>query len=217
MKRRRTILANVKGIRSSLSKGDWRQIFGSLTYKPEEDYVPGQITAFEHRLRSYCRRHRFPFHFVWVAEPHQSGKPHYHYLWWVPLGVKPPMPDKQGWWPHGWSRVEYVKYSVGSYISKYISKTTRIHLNGMHTHGVSGLTGEGKRVRRVVRAPHWLKPRLDYFRSDIRYERGVWYDFGLGKWHVGPFEFLRRAGYLLFFGHRTIQSGVITEGGLLYG
>lgn len=136
---------------SSNSGGSWVMV--TLTYRPETEWSPKHFTGFAKCLRAWAARRSIPCRYVWVMELTKAGKPHYHALVWVPKGITLPKADKQGWWPHGWSRTERARSAVG-YLAKYSSKGSCGEFPpGARIHGNGGLDG----VRPVLR--WWLLPR----------------------------------------------------------
>ena len=96
-------------------------LFLTFTYAPGLDWEPRHMTAFVKAVRDYLARRRLTCRYVWVLELHQSGRPHYHAVLWLPHGMRLPKPDLRGWWPHGATRIERARSPVG-YLAKYASK-----------------------------------------------------------------------------------------------
>ena len=89
----------------------------------------------------------------------RSRAPHYHPLIWLPKGLTLPKPDKQGWWPHGSTRIEYARNPIG-YIAKYASKGTDSEFSfppGARIHGSGGLSGSGLLESRWLKLPAWAR------------------------------------------------------------
>jgi len=203
--RSKAIKAQIEALRHVLTVGTaWMPVFVTLTYAPEHDYERGDITHCLNAMTEWARRRGFKLRVSWVAEPHQSGRPHYHLVTWVPYRLRLPKPDKQQWWKKGSSSTAKAR-APWRYMAKYISKDSVI--SGMRSYGARGLEKEGQRLTRMFRAPDWLKPRLNYDKSDIRKHGAIWYDYGLYLWHIGPWEFVRFAGGALIFKEQPIQSG----------
>lgn len=81
----------------------------TLTYREVDAFEPLHITKLLKCIRSWLARRGRKLHYVWVAELQQRGALHYHLLIWLPRGLTLPKPDKQGWWPHGSTRIEWAR------------------------------------------------------------------------------------------------------------
>jgi hypothetical protein len=102
-----------------------------------------------------------------VLEFQKSGNPHYHLLLWLPLGITLPKPDKRGWWPCGFTKIEWAKNAVG-YIAKYASKGDSLvqPAKGARMHGNGGMTGQALLEQRWWKLPQWLREDHDVQPSD---------------------------------------------------
>lgn len=136
----------------------WKVCMLTLTYRPDVDWAPGQISALVRHVRQYLKRKGVEMRHVWVQEFTKKGKPHYHMLLWLPLGLTLPKPDKRGWWSLGWTRIEWARNAVG-YIAKYASKADSLHRpeKGARMHGNGGLTDEAVVEQRWWKLPGWLR------------------------------------------------------------
>jgi len=96
--------------------------------------------------------------FVWVQEFTKKGRPHYHMLLWLPLGLTLPKPDKQRWWPFGMTKIEWARNAIG-YIAKYASKGDSLAqpAKGARMHGNGGLDGDALLEQRWWKLPTWLR------------------------------------------------------------
>ncbi|PZP59148.1 rolling circle replication-associated protein [Pseudoxanthomonas winnipegensis] len=145
-----------------LPSSPYRTALITLTYREDGMWAPGHISALIKHYREWFRRHGlgWAFHCVWVMEFTQLGRPHYHLVAWFPRGVKPPLPDKQGWWPHGDTQAVYARSPVG-YITKYASKSTSksaAHLpKKARLWGYAGLSMEERADIAFAKCPRWLK------------------------------------------------------------
>ncbi|QQQ03671.1 rolling circle replication-associated protein [Lysobacter enzymogenes] len=129
----------------------------TLTYAPEFEWQPSQLRVMLDHYRKWAKRNKCLFSYVWVMELHQSGKPHYHVVFWVTGGKVPPFPDAQGWWPYGKSNAKWAHSPVG-YIAKYASKGTTADLpKGSRLYGAGGLSIEARAQRSWSLAPKWLR------------------------------------------------------------
>lgn len=130
----------------------------TLTYRDVDGFEPRHISELLKRIRHWLDRRGQSFHYVWVAELQQRGALHYHVLIWLPKGLTLPKPDKQGWWPHGSTRIEWARHPVG-YLIKYASKfDIKEGLpKGARLHGSGGFDQAAKQIRRWFNLPTWLK------------------------------------------------------------
>jgi hypothetical protein len=170
----------------------------TLTYRPDVNWEPGQISALVRHIRQYLGRKGIPMRQVWVQEFTKKGRPHYHLLLWLPLGITLPKPDKRGWWPCGMTKIEWARNAVG-YIAKYASKADSLALpaKGARMHGSGGLTGEALLEQRWWKLPSWI--RADYKVPAEVIRRAV---AGTGGGYViqSTGEVLR-SPYIVFFKH----------------
>lgn len=136
----------------------WRVAMLTLTYRPDVDWAPGQISGVVRHIRQWLARKGFDMRFVWVQEFTKKGRPHYHMLLWLPLGLTIPKPDKQRWWPWGMTKIEWARNAVG-YIAKYASKGDALvqPAKGARMHGNGGLTGDALVEQRWWKLPGWLR------------------------------------------------------------
>jgi hypothetical protein len=134
-----------------------RSALGTLTYRPDVAWEPRHITDLLQHYAKWAKRRGFRFQCVWRMEPHADGRPHYHFVFWMPKGITPPMPDKQGWWKHGMTNVKWARSPVG-YIAKYAAKGAEdVYPKGARIWGAVGLTaGQRARAQWCV-APRWVR------------------------------------------------------------
>lgn len=138
----------------------YRVAMVTLTYRPDVGWSPKHVTELLQHYRMYFKRRKLVLHYVWGVELQGNGKPHYHVIMWLPKGITPPLPDKQGWWPHGMSNAKFV-YSAAGYVAKYASKAEG--QSGHHLPKRARLWGHGglKLFERApiayAVAPRWLK------------------------------------------------------------
>lgn len=143
-------------------KSRWKVAMLTLTYRPDVDWAPGQISTVVRHIRQWLARKGHEMRFVWVQEFTKKGRPHYHLLLWLPLGLTIPKPDKQRWWPWGMTKIEWARNAVG-YIAKYASKGDALHqpAKGARMHGNGGLTGGALIEQRWWKLPGWLRGRVE--------------------------------------------------------
>lgn len=132
------------------------------TYRPDADWKPNQIADLLRCIRKYLARKGIEFRYAWVQELTKRGRPHYHVLIWLPLGITLPKPDKQGWWPWGMTKIEWARNAIG-YIAKYASKGNDFQehgsfAKGARLHGNGGMTGAALLEQRWWKLPSWLRP-----------------------------------------------------------
>ena len=139
--------------------GKYRAAMITLTYRPGVEWEPGHVKTLLDHYRKWFKRRGFVFRAVWKLETTAAGIPHYHIVTWIPAGKenRPPLPDKQGWWPHGQTQAVFA-YSPVGYIAKYAAKEAQSRLpKGARIWGYCGLDAQGKfEVARAL-APRWLK------------------------------------------------------------
>lgn len=180
----------------------WKCAMLTTTYAPGRDWAPGQISDLVRHIRQYLKRRGVEMRHVWVQEFMKSGRPHYHMLIWLPLGVTLPKPDKRGWWPFGWTKIEWVRYAVG-YIAKYASKADSLHqpAKGARMHGSGGLTDEALLEQRWWKLPGWLRAEGGPMPSD-RVKRAATGTGGgflhpeTGEVYRSPYEVFFKGGWV---------------------
>ena len=143
-------------------KSRWKVAMLTLTYRPDVDWAPGQISMVVRHIRQWLARKGHGMRFVWVQEFTKKGRPHYHLLLWLPLGLTIPKPDKQRWWPWGMTKIEWARNAVG-YIAKYASKGDSLHqpAKGARMHGNGGLEGDALIEQRWWKLPGWMRERVE--------------------------------------------------------
>jgi hypothetical protein len=99
-----------------------RLVMITLTYEKIGDWRPGHIREFMLKLRKVLRKNINAY--AWVAENQMRGAVHYHVILLVEKGTNIPMPDKDGLWVHGSSRIETARspYYILSYAGKEYQK-----------------------------------------------------------------------------------------------
>ena len=141
---------------------EFRTAMLTLTYRPDVDWSANQIKDLVAHYRKWAKRRKVFFAYVWVMEPHQSGRPHYHMVFWVSGGEVPPMPDTQGWWPHGRTNARWA-HSPVQYIVSYASKrgySAQAYVElpaGARLWGSGGLDKPMRVQRSYFLAPSWFK------------------------------------------------------------
>lgn len=188
----------------------------TLTYRDEAEWQPRHISDLLTLMRKYARRRGIEIPYVWVAELTKRGRLHYHVMLWLPRGVTIPKPDKQGWWRHGSTRIEWARSPVG-YLCKYASKGTGDEFgfpSGARIHGAGGLDDAQKAHRRWCISPEWVKDAFPDWSHDIRpAEGGGWYSRKTGDIERSPWKIEYREGRLCAV--RFEQAGVYIPPGWL--
>lgn len=131
---------------------------------------------------------------VWVLELQKNGHPHYHIMFWLPAGKPLPKPDKQGWWPHGLTRVEWVKKAVG-YMTKYVSKRFLEENNhpltlptGVRIYGVGGLDALQRDEKAWWMSPAWVREIWSIQDRPRNAIGGGWMALKTGEWRPSPYQ-----------------------------
>lgn len=139
------------------AKARYRRAMVTLTYRNVEDWRADDVSYFMRLVRQWCKRRQISVRYVWVAELQKRGAVHYHVVFWLPVGVTLPKPDKQGWWPHGMTRIEWVKRPV-AYLAKYLSKDDADAFpKGCRIMGCGGLSDGARNERCWWLMPTWVK------------------------------------------------------------
>ena len=141
----------------------------TLTYRDVGEWRPGHLPALLQTMRKWVQRRGHGLRYVWVAELQRRGAVHYHLLLWLPKGLTLPKPDKQGWWPHGLTRIEWARKPVG-YLAKYASKGGEAaeFPKGCRLHGHGGLAAAARVIASWWRCPEWVR---SHWGSDHRPRR----------------------------------------------
>lgn len=161
----------------------WRAAMLTLTYRPDVDWDGRHVSECLRHARQWLKRRGVGIRYVWVMETTKAGKPHYHLVVWLPFGVKLPMLDLQGWWPHGMTRMEWAKCAVG-YVSKYVSKGEEGAALpfGARMYSVGGLEDVALDEARWWSLPAWLRDQLEFGIKDLLTAINEWhYDLVKGQ------------------------------------
>lgn len=227
-----------------LKDSPYRCAMVTLTYRHDGQWDKRHLIDLVMHYRKWFERNGNgeSFHYVWSMELTEIGRPHYHLVIWLPKGVKPPMPDKQGWWPHGMTQAKYAVSPVG-YIAKYASKAetkSGQHLpHGARLWGYGGLKMSERAPVAMALAPRWLKHLVHHESHVVKrvYERvertltfacGVyqqWHEkvtrkagwfvrsgYGAGTWFFSPFEFEGFGDKSIVLSHRGHVEMLTSEG-----
>lgn len=169
----------------------WKAAMVTLTYRPGLSYSPRHVSDFLQRARQWAARRGFPLRYVWVLELTKAGAPHYHAVLWLPKGTSMPKPDKQGWWSHGLTRIEWARNAVG-YIAKYASKGCDVQSlpSGARICGAGGLTDDARNERAWWLSPGWVRESWTSADRPRRAPAGVggWLSTVSGEWLPSPWR-----------------------------
>lgn len=136
----------------------------TLTYREVGAWDPRHISDLLRSIRQWLKRRGMRLRYVWVAELQQRGALHYHVVVWLPRGLTLPKPDKQGWWTHGSTRIEWARKPIGyllKYVSKLDSKSGLGFPRGARLYGCGGLDAFGRAVAQWFNLPHWAREVCD--------------------------------------------------------
>ena len=187
-------------------RSPYRVAMITLTYARDGMWEPGHIVGLIKNYREWFRRNAkqcaIPeLHYVWVMEMTEIGRPHYHIVMWMPEGVKPPLPDDQGWWPHGSTEAIFAHSPVGylaKYASKQESKSGRHMPKGARLWGYGGLKMVERGPVAFALAPTWVKRLVHHESHPVkrvfeRVERTLQWTAGVYQhWHE---KVIRKSGW----------------------
>lgn len=178
--------------------------FVTLTYRDDVEWGPRHVSDFLLHVRRHLARERITFRYVWVLELTKRGRPHFHCMIWLPHGVKIPKPDQAGWWPHGMTKIERARDSIG-YLMKYASKGLDGEdlPRGARICGAGGLYRLGRRFVRYWLLPRYVRTHFDHgvpesgVICDVhRLRGGGWASLETGEWIPAVLPIRDAAGVL---------------------
>lgn len=160
--------------------GSSRCAFITITYRPDAVWAAYHITQLQKCYEMWAKRRSIKISIVWVMELTKNGVPHYHLLIWLPKGITPPMPDKQGWWKHGNTNATWLK-KPSRYIAKYFSKSPskdgkHAFPKGARIFGHRGLSAMAMAVKRHYSLPYWLRKITEIGANCVKCFGGWWYN-----------------------------------------
>lgn len=167
----------------------------TLTYRDVDGFKPLHVSELLKRIRNWLARRGHTMRYVWVAELQMRGALHYHVLLWLPRGLTLPKPDKQGWWPHGSTRIEWARNAIG-YLCKYVSKFDGMAQlpKGARLHGAGGFDADAKSIRRWFNLPSWLQCLAGVQRRFVRIKGVGLVDGSTGVCMPSPWRVSIRGG-----------------------
>lgn len=136
-----------------------RAVFGTMTYRESAQWAPGHIRSFFDAIKQWCKRRGVPLRYVWAQELTKRGRPHYHFIIFLPKALSLPRPDKRGWWRHGMSKIETARCAV-AYLAKYASKcvgTAFALPKGARICGAGGLSAAQRDEKSWWMKPRWVR------------------------------------------------------------
>lgn len=189
-----TARLHVEEARQGGFRGRWAMV--TCTYRDEERWIAKQLSALLTHVRNYATRSGFVARYTWVLELTTRGRPHYHVLVWLPKGRTLPKPDKQGWWPHGMTKIEWARNAVG-YLAKYASKGIELAQrclipSGARMSGFGGLSKQSRIELRWWKLPEWVREHWSQV-CDVARTKGGYVNRQDG-------EFLASRFLVVFFG-----------------
>lgn len=195
---RKTIPPAANLLQQALGPKRYKAAMVTLTYRGVDDFEPKHISRFLDLARKWMARRGYKLHYVWVAELQKRGALHYHVLIWLPKGLTLPKPDKQGWWPHGMSKIEWARNAVG-YMVKYLSKmdSEGSFPKGCRLSGRGGLDASARSICRWINYSSWLK-RIAGVNTPIKRIKG------LGLVNMASGEVLRSPWQVIVAGGKII-------------
>ncbi len=194
---RSATITGARLLQEQITQGGHRTypVMVTLTYAMLDNWSSKHVTAYLKRCREWFRRRGHAFHYCWVAELQKRGAVHYHVMIWMPAKLRLPKPDKNGWWPHGMTRIEKARNAVG-YMAKYVSKESlnQEFPRGLRLHGRGGLSDKSKIELRWWAAPAWVR-RWTRSIADVRRSiGGGYFRVDTGEWRPSPYEVIRING-----------------------
>jgi len=190
----KTVKNSARCLRDSLkaSGAQFRMAMVCLTYADASAWRPGHLAEFFHRVKAYLSRRGLRPRYVWVAELQQRGAVHYHVLFFLPRGLTLPKPDKQGWWTHGSTEIQWARKAVG-YLAKYASKLTQkagAFPRGLRIAGAGGLEADSRRECRWWKLPAYVRSVFSVGVDPSRAPGGGFVARATGEWMASRYRFL---------------------------
>jgi len=150
----------------------WRA-FVTLTYRDGADWRPRHVSDFIRAMRRLLLKRGVVPRYLWVAELQRRGAIHYHFVFWLPVGVMLPKPDC-GYWDHGWSRIEKVRNPGIGYLIKYLGKCS-VHQpfpKGARTYGYGGLSLDSRDMASHHALPTYQRLKCEWYERVRRFGSG---------------------------------------------
>jgi len=174
----------------------FRAWFITLTYAPESEWAPKQVSVFLQRVRKWHESHGLTMRYVWVLEKTQRGRPHYHCVFWLPKRLSFPKPDKQGWWIYGNTQRAIGRRPV-AYIAKYATKAgDAFKVKGARLYGVGGVPRSQRDHLAFWRLSKWLRDWIPFGTRASRIRSVGWVSHDTGEIFKSPWAVVVVRGLL---------------------
>ena len=195
---KKTVINSARCLRDGLqaSGAQFRMAMVTLTYAEVAAWRPNHLSRFFGSVRKYFSRRGLRPRYVFVAELLGRGAVHYHVLFFLPRGLTLPKPDKQGWWPHGSTRIEWAKKAVG-YLAKYVSKLVQKECafpRGLRISGAGGLDADSRNECRWWKLPSYVREMWALRDYPARVAGGGFVSLASGEWIASRYRFLGLRG-----------------------
>lgn len=181
------VVRSAELLTESLQSGGfrYRAAFITLTYRDDASWDPRDISQCLAHYRKWAKRRGCFISYVWVLELTKRQRPHYHIVLFLPRGLTPPLPDKQGWWRKGCTNAKWARSAV-RYLAKYAGKDVVGSLpHGSRLWGCSSL-GVALRARlRWFLAPSWVRQFIP-IEDGVRRFHSWWVNASTGYAYLSP-------------------------------
>jgi hypothetical protein len=164
----------------------------TLTYWGDGLWQGKHISDYLRRVRQHAAAEGYALRYQWVMELTKRGRPHYHILWWGPVGYQFPKADVAGHWRFGFTRTEAARKPVG-YLVKYASKggdscELGAIPRGARLCGTGGCSGHERHATHRAGLPMWLDASLQPGARARRVPRVGWVCCLTGEVFASPFK-----------------------------
>jgi len=191
---RRVVIASADAARQSAERGGSRlwAVFVTLTYRQAEGFgawSTRDVSEYINRVRTWLGRRAVALRYQWVLELQQSGRPHYHIIFWLPRGLKLPKPDSSGHWTKGQSNIKEATQPVG-YLVKYVSKgDTELQFpKGARLFGTGAPEADVRHATHRAGLPMWLSEKTDPASRCTKVARVGWVERATGAIFPSPYK-----------------------------
>jgi len=191
---RRVVIASADASRIAAQRGGSRlwAVFVTLTYRQAQGFgawSTRDVSEYVGRVRKWLARRSVALRYQWVLELQQSGRPHYHIIFWLPRGLKLPKPDTSGHWDKGASNIKEATQPVG-YLVKYVSKgdTELAFPKGARLFGTGAPEADVKLATHRAGLPIWLSEITDPNSRCTKVSRVGWVERATGAIFPSPYK-----------------------------
>jgi hypothetical protein len=191
----------------------YRLVMVTLTYSPDHDWKPLQISEFLKTCRDNLKDDLVGY--AWVAELQSRGAVHYHVLLLTRRKAQIPRPDEAGWWRYGSTKIETARspYYVLRYTGKEYQKMVSNFPKGMRMFAIWVAPGVLKPgaywFLRLTALPGWLSGQI-FERPDFHFQKAK--RVPGGGWIVGDRWRLSSPFVAQFFRRRVGPGGQVQTG-----